>query len=408
MVEQAPVERTPIEQAPVETAPVEQVIAERIRRNGPITFADFQAAALYEEPDGFFANGGGAGRVGRDFVTSPEVGPLFGALVARALDAAWHRLGAPDPFVVVEVGAGRGRLASDVLRAEPACAGALRYVLVERSARLRDEQRELLTLEPADEALGPFTRVTDGDDASEPIPGTGPIVSSLAELPAVELDGVVLANELLDNLPVRVVQRSAHGWDEVRVGLDDSSGVGRLVEVLVAAEPELAVEADVVAGESVPALGDRLPVPSAIVDWLAGVATMLQNGEVIMIDYADEVAGMLRRGHREWTRTYRGHERGGDPLHDPGSQDITCDVPLGYLRAVAARVGFDAFEVTTQAEWLGALGIEDLVEAGREVWRDRAHLGDLEAIAGRSRVGEAATLTATDGLGAHRVVILHR
>ena len=75
---------------------------------------------------------------GRDFVTSPEVGTLFGALVARALDASWHELGAPDPFVVIEAGAGRGRLAADVLRAAPACAPALRYVLVERSAALRD------------------------------------------------------------------------------------------------------------------------------------------------------------------------------------------------------------------------------------------------------------------------------
>ena len=101
-------------------------IAGRIRREGPISFADFQAMALYDETDGFFAGGGGAGRMGADFVTSPEVGPLFGALVARHLDQVWGRLGAPDPFVVVEVGAGRGRLAADVLRAEPECAPALR------------------------------------------------------------------------------------------------------------------------------------------------------------------------------------------------------------------------------------------------------------------------------------------
>src|SRR5262245_33110160 len=113
-------------------------------------------AALYDEPDGFFARGGGAGRAGADFVTSPEVGTLFGALVARALDRTWHALGTPDPFVVVEAGAGRGRLAADVLRAAPECAAALRYVLVERSAELRARQRELLTVEPADEALGPF------------------------------------------------------------------------------------------------------------------------------------------------------------------------------------------------------------------------------------------------------------
>src|SRR3954471_23330359 len=107
-------------------------IRERIGREGPIAFDVFVELALYG-PGGFFTRARGAGRAGRDFVTSPEVGSLFGALIARHLDAAWQRLGAPDPFIVVEAGAGNGRLAADVLRAEPQCVHALRYVLVERS-----------------------------------------------------------------------------------------------------------------------------------------------------------------------------------------------------------------------------------------------------------------------------------
>src|SRR5207244_3070459 len=105
----------------------------------------------------------------------------------------------PDPYLVIEAGAGRGRLARDVLAAAPACAPALRYVLVERSPALRAEQRELLKVEPFEDALGPVVR-TD-DDAPVPVTGMGPIVTALDELPAVPLDGVVLANELLDNLP---------------------------------------------------------------------------------------------------------------------------------------------------------------------------------------------------------------
>jgi len=144
-------------------------IAERIRREGPIPFDRFVDAALYDEQGGFFTGGGGAGRAGRDFVTSPEVGVLFGALIARSLDGAWSELSRPDPFVVVDAGAGRGRLASDVLRAEPECAPALRYVLVERSAALRAEQRELLTLEPADRAFGPAEPI-EGDAEAEEAP----------------------------------------------------------------------------------------------------------------------------------------------------------------------------------------------------------------------------------------------
>src|SRR3954471_5409268 len=111
-------------------------IRERIGREGPIAFDVFVELALYGR-GGFFTRGRGAGRAGRDFVTSPEVGTFFGALVARALDGWWRDAGEPDTYLVIEAGAGRGRLAADVLVAGPDCRSALRYVLVERSPELR-------------------------------------------------------------------------------------------------------------------------------------------------------------------------------------------------------------------------------------------------------------------------------
>src|SRR5215213_9313391 len=122
--------------------------------------------ALYDPAHGFYATGGGAGRRG-DFLTSPEVGPLFGAVVARALDAWWDDLGRPDPFLVVEAGAGTGTLARDVLAAGPACGPALRYVLVERSESLRERQAGRLALELPAHALGPV-RPDDEDDDVRP------------------------------------------------------------------------------------------------------------------------------------------------------------------------------------------------------------------------------------------------
>jgi SAM-dependent MidA family methyltransferase len=363
-------------------------------------------AALYDPHDGFFATGGGAGRAGRDFVTSPEVGTLFGTLVARALDDVWHQIGAPDPFVVIEAGAGQGRLAADVLRADPACAAALRYVLVERSELLRASQRELLALEPPDEALGPFAAGVDDGDAPEPIEGAGPIVTSLDELPGLHVDGVVVANELLDNLPVDLVERAVDGWREVRVGCADD---GSFVEVLVPAIEELATEADIVAAGAHVPTGARLPVPLATRAWLGSVAALVRRGRVLLVDYADTAAGLLARGPsgpRGWLRTYRAHERGVGPLAQPGSQDITCDVPLEFLVHAASRAGMDVVAEEPQEAWLHALGIDDLVDAGEATWRERAHLGDLEAIAGRSRATEAAALTDPAGLGAHRVITL--
>jgi SAM-dependent MidA family methyltransferase len=349
-------------------------LVERIRRSGPITFAELQEAALYDPDAGFFASGGGAGRAGRDFVTSPETGQLFGALLARHVDAVWHELGEPDPFLVVEAGAGRGKLAADVLRATPACAPALRYVLVERSPALRSLQRELLTLEPADEALGPFASSVDPDEPSEPVAGTGPIVTSLEELPGVTFAGLVLANELLDNLPVRLVERAPDGWQEVLVAVGDGH---ELVETLVPAPTQLAAEADAVAsGLEVPD-GARLPVPEATVEWLDTVAAVLRRGAVLIVDYCAPVAELVARGQSGWLRTYRGHERGSDAFAQPGSQDITTDVPLEHLAHAASRAGFEVARDLSQRELLGELGIDALVEAGRTIWRERAHLGDL-------------------------------
>ncbi len=91
-----------------------------IDQNGPIGFDEYVAQALYAPGLGFYAGGGGAGRR-HDFLTSPEVGPLFGAVLARALDSWWDGFGRPDPLVVVEAGAGPGTLARSILAAAPRC-----------------------------------------------------------------------------------------------------------------------------------------------------------------------------------------------------------------------------------------------------------------------------------------------
>jgi SAM-dependent MidA family methyltransferase len=383
---------------------LEQRLVERIRREGPVPFDVFVEEALYGD-GGFFASGHGAGRAAADFVTSPEVGQLFGALVARYLDGVWDDLGRPDPFVVIEVGAGRGRLAADVLAATPACAPALRYVLVERSEALRQAQRELLTVEPFDEAFGPGRPDPDDPDDPRPVPvtGLGPIVSALDELPAVHVDGVVLANELLDNLPFRLVERAADGWLEVRVAHDGT----RFVETLVPATDHLAAEADLVAAGDVPT-GVRLPAPTGVGDWLRAVASVLRHGRVLLVDYAAAGAELAARGQGGWLRTFRAHERGAAPLDGPGTQDITADVPLEFTLHAATRAGFTLRTDSTQAEWLRALGLDDLVATARDAWDARAHVADLEALRWRSRVSEGAALTDPSGLGAHRVVELTR
>lgn len=345
--------------------------------------------ALYDPEHGFFSTGGGAGRAGRDFITSPEVGSLFGACVARAIDRWWHALGDPDPFLVVEAGAGTGRLACDVLRARPACERALRYLLVERSAALRAEQARRLALEPPDEALGPFVHATT-EDEPVPVPAAGPVVASLEDLPAIAFEGVVFANELLDNLPFGIAEFDGDEWREVRVGVDDG---GALHEVLVPLPEPPPI------GDHVPVPGDRVPIPRALDAWIDACGRVLRRGYLAVVDY------VMDTPHPAWLRTYRAHGPGGSPLDAPGTQDVTGDVLFAQLARAAQRAGFDLLTRAEQAEWLRELGVEDLVAAGRATWEEGAARGDLEALAGRSRVTEARALIDPSGLGAHDVVV---
>ena len=370
---------------------VVEAVAERVARFGSLRFDEFVDLALYHQPDGFFAGGGGAGRAGADFLTSPEVGPLFGAVVANYLDSVWAGLGRPDPFVVVEAAAGRGALAIAVLAAGPACAPALRYVLVERSPALQARQAEHLPLGAPFEILGPT--VDPEDPVPSPTAGTGPLLCSLEDLPSESVDGVVLANELLDNVPFRLFERGDGTWYEVRVTLDGD----RLVELLVVAEADLDARLSSLAPAA--AAGARVPLQQGAVDWLSDALAVVRAGSVLVVDYADTTPSLAARPQDEWLRTYVDHGRGGGPLEHPGRQDVTCEVAVDQL----ARLRQPS-TATTQAEWLRQCGIDALVEEGRRRWDEGASSGDLAALAGRSRVREAEALTDPAGLGAFTVL----
>lgn len=349
-----------------------------------VPFSEFMDGALYDPATGFYAVEGRAGRRG-DFLTSPEVGPLFGALVAERLDREWDHLGRPDPFVVVDAGAGPGTLARTVALASPRCAPAMRYVLVEASASQRRRHAEHLDGwmgEVDAEGLARFVTAAD----------TGPRFASSTVLPE-GFDGVIVANELLDNLPFDIVRRTPGGAEMLTV--IDAGPVTATRAVELPAE----VAALLV---GVP-LGTWVPWQHRARRWVAEALASLRRGTVIVLEYGDTTEALAARPESGWLRTYAGHERGVDPFSDPGSRDITVDVDIDQLSLDHAP---DL--ITTQREWLVALGIDALVTEGRRLWHERATAPDLVALRGRSRVGEAEALCDRSGLGAHLVLEWHR
>ena len=304
----------------------------------------FLELALYDADHGFYRAGGHAGRRG-DFLTSPEVGPLFGHVVANALDAEWTRLGRPDPFTVVDAGAGPGTLARAVRAAEPECASALDYVAVESSAAQRAGHPEG--------------------------------VRSLAEMPDAVV-GVVLANELLDNLAFTPVRHVDGRWQQAVVELEGEA-------LVLGWEPsDAAIEID--------SASPRAVWQPAAAAWLRRSLEVVQRGRVIVIDYCRTASADVE------VRTYAQHGPGGDPLEHLGLKDITVDVDLAQLEQVRP-----ASATRTQADWLVAHGIEDLVEEGRRVWAESAAVGDLAALRMRSRIREAEALVEPTGLGGFTV-----
>lgn len=303
---------------------------------GPIGFDAFMDQALYG-PGGFYAEGSGPGRRGADFLTSVEIGPLFGAVVAVALDAWWDQYDRPDRFPVVEAGAGRGALAEAIAAAQPRCADALDYVMVDRA------------------------HPNGRDDL--PAPG------DLGEV------GMVIANELLDNLAFKILERVDGAWVELLV--DD--------DVFVHGAPVDGFE-HVDAPD-----GARIPWHVGAIDWLERAKGLFARGRIALIDYgAPTTAELAQRPFRGWLRTFRDHGIGKDPLRNPGEQDITCDVAFDQLHPDT---------LITQADWLRGYGIERLVAQARATWTERAAIGDLAALAARSRVNEADALLDMTGPG---------
>ncbi|HET8568549.1 MAG TPA: SAM-dependent methyltransferase [Candidatus Limnocylindria bacterium] len=340
-------------------------LVSRIRARGPLTFAEYMDAALYDPEHGYYTTHARIGFEG-DYLTSPELGPMFGRSLARAAADLWSALGKPAQWDLVEAGAGRGTAMRDLLRSlahdAPAASRSARPGIVEASPLLREEQAR--TLE------GREMRWASSPAALAPI------------------SGVVYANEVLDAFPVHVLVRTDDGVKESFVDEKD----GRLVEVLRApSHSDLRWRVP----QALPA-GGRWEVSPAAEGWVASLASAVASGYVLFVDYGDDEAGLLARHGAGTVRGFARHRLLEDPFAAPGEHDLTATVNFTAIARAAEGAGLRLVGATTQRDALLALGARDAT----------ARSGDpREQLRSASRRAATDLLLDPNGLGGFRVVL---
>lgn len=353
-----------------ENAALKQRVIDRIRERGGISFRDFMETVLYEPGLGYYT--GGREVIGRegDYLTSPEVSPVFGAMVGRQSREMWQAMGRPERFDIVECGAGNGTLARDILswaqRTAPEFYASLGYWIVEISEALRERQK--VVMESAD---------TSGKVAwAEAVP-EGTV-------------GCILSNELLDAMPVHRVAVEGGKLREVYVSWDGT----RFCEEL--REPSSEITGYFDALGLLPGEGCRAEVNLGAVDWMRDAAGSLAAGFMVTFDYGYEAEELYASWRADGTLLgfYR-HNPSADPYARIGRQDLTSHVDFTSVRRAGEATGLATLGLVTQSEFLAGLGITEALK--------RAPEGDLEELFARRRA--VMELLDPGGLGRIKVLV---
>ena len=341
--------------------PLSRILADRIQREGPMTFADWMNQCLYHPQHGYYRSG--RTTIGRDgdFLTSPEVHPLFGAAIAH-LAVELSRQGNEGPFHVAEIGPGTGALAESFLRqihtTSREVAKSMRYTLVERDQQTGSQQLERL-------------RSFHG-------------IHSINKLMGEQQ--LILANELLDALPVHRLQFIDDRWRELRV--DFSAAAGFHDALCDVSNRKLLAPLSQVApsDEQIVEIGlGRADAVSVLADAVA------EGGLLLLFDYGYARDRLYASWRRDGTlMTFRNHVPGDNPYAHPGEQDITAHIDVDQVTQSAVDAGLTPLPALSQTEWLHNLGAAVLPAVADADTDTTAYLAARRA---------AETLTDPAGLG---------
>jgi SAM-dependent MidA family methyltransferase len=352
-----------------------ELLADRIGRYGPLTFADFMRECLYHPVHGYYAKP----ELQRftDYYTSVDVHPIFARLLARQFLEMWESVGRPAEFLVIDGGAGVGRFAGQVLdfcRTKlPEFYSALRYVTVERSASRRQQ------------AAARLNRYAEAGH-----------FSALAEIPARIPAGCFFSNELVDALPVHRVVMDGGGLREIFVGFGD----GRFMDIVAPLSTCAISEYFAVQGISLKE-GQHAEAGLEACDWITELGRRLERGYVLTIDYGHPAADLFDQRHMRGTLlAYRNHRVSEEFYASPGEQDLTAHANFTALESWGKRAGLETAGFASQTAFLLALG------QGNEF----ADLYDEEQTqAGRTKARlQLKTLIHPEGMGERFQVLVQR
>jgi SAM-dependent MidA family methyltransferase len=306
--------------------PLEAVIRRRIQAAGPMPVAEYMALCLTDRDYGYYTTRDPLGERG-DFITAPEISQMFGELIGLWMAAVWKQMGAPENLRIIELGPGRGTLLNDALRAVhvvPGFRDSMFLHLVEINPFLQAQQER---------TLAPLGTPISWHPALEDVPG-GPCI--------------VIANEFFDALSVNQAVKTAQGWHERQVGIDQA---GRLA-FTTARDPLLLFDKLLP-----PALRDA--PEQSIFEWRSDTMAMqlgrhieTGRGAALVIDYGhaeSDVGDTLQAVERH---AYA------DPLSAPGTIDLTAHVDFQALAAAVEMMGVNRHGPIDQSQFLRRLGIE--------------------------------------------------